>query len=125
MFIKTLMFPLVSMSEPYETFDSDGNIYQEGGSQAGTIIGWIIHAVLMIIAGYLCWIANSNGANGLVVPILTKILKTIFAIIFSYVYIFYYVCANVLFNKSNSSVGASNNIEMKSVVPVYTDTKFE
>ena len=93
MSIKSIIFPLVTMSEPIETFDAEGNIVQEGGSRIGNIIGWVVHAVLMILAGWLEWSCNSTS------PVLVKILNTFVAVIFSYIYLIYYFIVHIFMSK--------------------------
>ena len=119
MFIKTVMFPLVSMAEPYETFDSEGNIQQEGGSQVGLILGWIVHGLLMLVAGYLSWKVNATST------LLVKIINCIIAVVFSFVYLLYYVVVYVIRNKMPDAMNKANlnqNIPAFTPPPAYTAT---
>jgi hypothetical protein len=78
------------------------NENQTGGKYSSriiSIIGWVIHLVVALVAGYLAYYANAKRTY-----LFQKIVPIVFAIIYSYVYIIwhiikYYILGQQMYSK--------------------------
>ena len=61
------------------------NNYKEYNSRITSILGWIVHILIVVAAVYLAWDANKGTSA------LQTWIPIIFAAIFSYVYIIFYI----------------------------------
>lgn len=76
--VKSAMFPLVHVSEHYQSNNSDSS------TGFWTWVGYLIHLTLMISSGYLAWMCNQSVSTPL------RVVYTILAAIFSLFYLIYY-----------------------------------
>jgi hypothetical protein len=70
------------------------NNYKEYNSRITSILGWIVHLLIVVAAVYLAWDANKGGSA------LQKWIPIIFAAIFSYVYIIFYIIKYLILGNS-------------------------
>jgi hypothetical protein len=84
------------------------NENQTGGKYSSriiSIIGWVIHLVVALVAGYLAYYANAKRTY-----LFQKIVPIVFAIIYSYVYIIWHIIKYYILGQQMYSNGQLKTI---------------